>query len=87
MPSLRAIQNRCIVRRETPAQPHAKLVVPSQLHARQRIGEVLSAGPQATVKTGQKVVFSAMSGVIIEADDGNDVIVLRPSEIMGTING
>lgn len=86
MATLRAIRDRFIVKREAPKQVfHGKLQVPSHLHARQRAGQVVSAGPDSGVKVGETVVFSAMSGTIIESDDGEDVIVLRPSELLGTL--
>jgi chaperonin GroES len=91
----RPLQDRVVVRRVEQDQKTAGgIIIPDTAQEKPMEGEVLSVGPGARtedgkihaldVKVGDRVLFGKWSGTEVKLD-GEDLIVMKESDIMGVI--
>jgi chaperonin GroES len=91
----RPLQDRVVVRRVEQDQKTAGgIIIPDTAQEKPMEGEVLAVGPGARtedgkvhaldVKVGDRVLFGKWSGTEVKLD-GEDLIVMKESDIMGVI--
>jgi chaperonin GroES len=93
---LRPLQDRVLIRRVEPeAKTSGGIIIPDTAKEKPMEGEVVAVGPGARdkdgklhpldVKTGDRVLFGQWSGTEIKLD-GEDVMIMKESDIMGVID-
>src|SRR5260221_1056706 len=93
----RPLQDRVLIRRiEAEAKTAAGIIIPDTAQEKPMEGEVVAVGPGARgedgtlhpldVKPGDRVLFGKWSGTEIKLD-GEDLIIMKESDIMGVIEG
>jgi chaperonin GroES len=91
------LHDRVLVRRvEEEQKTKGGIIIPDTAKEKPSEGEVIATGPGARnedgkvtppdVKVGDRVLFSKYGGTEIKVD-GEDMIVLRESDILGIIEG
>ena len=91
----RPLHDRVLIRRLEPDEKTAGgIIIPDTAKEKPMEGEVVSAGPGARgddgkiqpldVKTGDRVLFGKWSGTEVKLD-GEDLIIMKESDIMGII--
>jgi chaperonin GroES len=91
----RPLHDRVLVRRlEQEEKTPGGVIIPDTAKEKPREGEVLAAGPGARdekgtprrldVRTGDRVLFGKWSGTEIKID-GEELVVMKESDIMGVI--
>jgi chaperonin GroES len=89
------LQDRVLVRRiEEEERTKGGIIVPDTAREKPMEGEVIAAGPGARgddgkvhpldVKVGDRVLFGKWSGTEIKID-GEDLVVMKESDIMGVV--
>jgi chaperonin GroES len=92
----RPLQDRVLVRRvEQEAKTSGGIIIPDTAQEKPMEGEVVAAGPGARgedgtlhpldVKPGDRVLFGKWSGSEIKLD-GEDLMVMKESDIMGVLD-
>ncbi len=93
----RPLHDRVVVRRITPQEKTAGgIIIPDTVKEKPMEGEVLAVGPGARneqgvivppdVKSGDRVLFGKWSGTEVKLD-GEDLIIMKESDLMGVIEG
>jgi chaperonin GroES len=93
--SFRPLQDRVVIRRVEQEQKTAGgIIIPDTVKEKPMEGEVVAVGPGARgedgkihpldVKPGDRVLFGKWSGTEIKID-GEELIVMKESDIMGVI--
>ena len=93
----RPLGDRVVVRRLKEDQKTAGgIIIPDTVAEKPQEGEVISVGPGATddsgkrvapeVKAGDFVLFGKWSGTEVKID-GEDLLIMKESDIMGVIEG
>jgi len=94
---LRPLHDRVVVRRiEGVAKTAGGIIIPDNAKEKPMEGEVLATGPGARddagrlnaidLKTGDRVLFAKWAGTDIKID-GEDLLILKESEILGVLTG
>jgi chaperonin GroES len=89
------LQDRVVIRRiEEEERTKGGIIVPDTAREKPMEGEVIAAGPGARgddgkvhpldVKVGDRVLFGKWSGTEIKID-GEDLVVMKESDIMGVV--
>jgi chaperonin GroES len=97
MTKFRPLGDRVVVRRVKEDQKTAGgIIIPDTVAEKPQEGEVLSVGPGApdnngkliatTVKAGERVLFGKWSGTEVKID-GEDLLIMKESDILGVIEG
>ena len=95
--SFRPLQDRVLIRRVEQEQKTAGgIIIPDTAKEKPMEGEIVSVGPGARsedgkvhpldVKPGDRVLFGKWSGTEIKID-GEELIIMKESDIMGVIQG
>jgi len=95
--NFRPLQDRVLVRRiEQEEKTLGGIIIPDTAKEKPMEGEVIAAGPGARgddgklnpldVKVGDRVLFGKWSGTEIKID-GEDLVVMKESDIMGIVEG
>ncbi|WP_137390094.1 co-chaperone GroES [Rhodoligotrophos defluvii] len=95
--SFRPLHDRVVVRRiEEVAKTPGGIIIPDTAQEKPQQGEVIAVGPGARgedgkvtpldVKTGDKVLFGKWSGTEVKID-GQELLIMKESDIMGVIEG
>jgi chaperonin GroES len=95
--TFRPLHDRVVVRRiEEDTKSSGGIIIPDTAKEKPMQGEVLTVGPGArndagqiiapAVKTGDRVLFGKWSGTEIKID-GEDVVILKESDILGVLEG
>jgi chaperonin GroES len=93
---LRPLQDRVLIRRVEPeAKTAGGIFIPDTAQEKPMEGEVMSCGPGARgddgkihpldVKKGDRVLFAKWSGAEVKLD-GEDLIIMKESDIMGVLD-
>src|SRR5258705_9317083 len=93
----RPLHDRVLIRRvEAEEKTAGGIIIPDTAKEKPMEGEVVSVGPGARdesgkvqaldVKAGDRVLFGKWSGTEIKLD-GEDLIIMKESDIMGVIEG
>ena len=93
----RPLHDRVVVSRiEEDAKSAGGIIIPDTATEKPSTGEILSVGPGARnedgkitppdVKAGDKVLFGKWSGTEVKLD-GEEVLIMKESDIMGVIEG
>ena len=93
----RPLHDRVLVRRiEAEEKSAGGIIIPDTAKEKPQQGEVLAVGPGARdedgkhitpdVKAGDRVVFGKWSGTEIKID-GEDLLVMKESDIFGVVDG
>jgi chaperonin GroES len=93
--SFRPLQDRVLIRRvEQEEKTAGGIIIPDTAKEKPMEGEVIAVGPGARsedgkvhpldVKPGDRVLFGKWSGTEIKID-GEDLIIMKESDIMGVI--
>jgi len=93
----RPLHDRVLIRRvEQDAKTPGGIIIPDTAKEKPVEGEVVAVGPGARgedgtlhaldVKAGDRVLFGKWSGTEIKLD-GEDLIIMKESDIMGVIEG
>ena len=93
----RPLQDRVLVRRiEQEEKTSGGIIIPDTAKEKPMEGEIVAAGPGARgedgklhpldVKVGDRVLFGKWSGTEIKLD-GEDLVVMKESDIMGVLEG
>src|ERR1700754_3508977 len=93
----RPLGDRVVVRRVKEDQKTAGgIIIPDTVAEKPQEGEVISVGPGApdnngklvptTVKAGERVLFGKWSGTEVKLD-GEELLIMKESDIMGVIEG
>ena len=94
---LRPLQDRVLVRRVEPeVQTAGGIFIPDTAQEKPTEGEVVAVGPGARneqgaivaleVKAGDHVLFGKWSGTEVKID-GEDLLIMKESDVMGVIEG
>jgi chaperonin GroES len=92
----RPLQDRVLIRRvEEETKTPGGIIIPDTAKEKPMEGEIVAVGPGARgedgklhpldVQTGDRVLFGKWSGTEIKLD-GEDLIIMKESDIMGVIN-
>ena len=92
---MRPLQDRVIVKRiEEEARTKGGIIIPDTAKEKPQEGEVVAVGPGARdesgkvvaldVKAGDRVLFGKWSGTEVRID-GQDLLIMKESDIMGVI--
>ena len=92
---IRPLQDRIVVKRvESETKTKGGIIIPDTAKEKPMEGEIVSAGPGARgedgkiqpldVKAGDRVLFGKWSGTEVKLD-GEDLIIMKESDIMGII--
>ena len=95
--SLQPLDDRIVVRpSEAEEKTASGLVIPDTAKEKPMQGEVIAVGPGARdeqgkvqpldVKAGDRVLFGKWSGTEVKID-GEDVLIMKESDILGVIEG
>jgi len=93
----RPLHDRVVVRRlESEEKTAGGIIIPDTAKEKPQEGEVIAVGPgargedgtlhQLDVKAGDRVLFGKWSGTEVELD-GEELIIMKESYIMGIIEG
>src|SRR5450631_1426174 len=93
----RALHDRVAVRRlEGEAKSKGGIIIPDTAKEKPQEGEIIAVGPGARdesgklvpldVKKGDKVLFGKWSGTEVKID-GQDLLIMKESDILGVIDG
>ena len=93
--NLQPLEDRIVVRpAEAEEKTHSGLVIPDTAKEKPQQGEVLATGPGGRddsgklipidIKVGDKVLFGKWSGTEVKVD-GEDVLIMKESDIMGVL--
>ena len=94
--NLKPLHDRLLVRRiESDEKTRGGIIIPDTAKEKPMEGEVVAAGPGARgddgrlqpldIKPGDRVLFGKWSGAEIKLD-GEDLLILKESDIMGVID-
>jgi chaperonin GroES len=96
MPSIKPIGDRVVIRPEAAEEKtESGLYIPDTAKEKPQRGTVVSVGPgrvengariDMSVGTGDKVLYGKYSGTEITID-GEDLLIVRESDILGVIQG
>ena len=92
----RPLQDRVLIRRVEPdAKSSGGIIIPDTVKEKPMEGEVVAVGPGARdadgklhpldVKTGDRVLFGKWSGSEVKLD-GEDLMIMKESDIMGVLD-
>jgi chaperonin GroES len=95
--AFRPLQDRVLIRRiEQDEKTAGGIIIPDTAKEKPMEGEVVAIGPGARgedgtlhpldVKPGDRVLFGKWSGTEIKLD-GEDLIIMKESDIMGVLDG
>ena len=95
--SFRPLHDRVVVRRvDSEEKTAGGIIIPDTAKEKPSEGVIVSVGPGARddsgkitaldVKTGDRVLFGKWSGTEVKID-GEDVLIMKESDIMGVIEG
>ena len=93
----RPLHDRVLLRRvEQEAKTTGGIIIPDTAQEKPMEGEVIAVGPGARgedgkvhpldVKTGDRVLFGKWSGTEVKID-GEDLMIMKESDIMGLLEG
>jgi chaperonin GroES len=93
----RPLHDRVVVRRiDAEEKSKGGIIIPDTAKEKPQEGEVIAAGPGARdesgkvqpldVKAGDRVLFGKWSGTEVRID-GEDLIIMKESDVMGVIEG
>ena len=93
----RPLHDRVVLKRlEEDAKSAGGIIIPDTVKEKPMEGEVVSAGPGARgddgklvpmdVKAGDRVLFGKWSGTEVKID-GEDLLIMKESDILGVIEG
>ena len=93
----RPLQDRVLIRRLDQEEKTAGgIIIPDTAKEKPMEGEVIAVGPGARsedgtlhpldVKVGDRVLFGKWSGTEVKVD-GEDVVIMKESDILGVIDG
>ena len=93
----RPLHDRVVVRRiEEEEKTKGGIIIPDTAKEKPQEGEVIAIGPGARdesgklvpvdVKTGDRVLFGKWSGTEVKID-GQDLLIMKESDVMGVIEG
>ena len=93
----RPLHDRVVVRRVTAEEKtRGGIIIPDTAQEKPMEGEVIAVGPGARnetgeivaldVKAGDRILFGKWSGTEIKLD-GDDLLIMKESDIMGIIEG
>lgn len=93
----RPLHDRVVVRRvDAETKSSGGIIIPDTATEKPQQGEVVAAGPGARddsgkvaaldVKPGDKVLFGKWSGTEVKID-GEDLLIMKESDIMGVLEG
>jgi chaperonin GroES len=93
----RPLHDRVVVRRlESDEKTKGGIIIPDTAKEKPQEGEIIAVGPGARdesgkivpldVKKGDKVLFGKWSGTEVKID-GQDLLIMKESDIMGIIEG
>jgi chaperonin GroES len=93
----RPLHDRVLLRRvEQEAKTTGGIIIPDTAQEKPMEGEIIAVGPGARgedgkvhtldVKTGDRVLFGKWSGTEIKLD-GEDLMIMKESDIMGLLEG
>ena len=91
------LHDRVLVRRiDEEAKTAGGIIIPDTAKEKPSQGEVVAVGPGArnergelvapTVKAGERVLFGKWSGTEVKID-GEDLLIMKESDVMGIIEG
>ena len=97
MAKFRPLHDRVVVRRITAEEKTAGgIIIPDTAREKPQEGEVIAAGAGARneagqivaldVKAGDRVLFGKWSGTEVKLD-GEDLLIMKESDIMGVVEG
>ena len=95
--TFRPLHDRVVVRRiESEEKTKGGIIIPDTAKEKPQEGEVVAVGPGARnedgeliamdVKPGDRVLFGKWSGTEVKLD-GEDLLIMKESDIMGVIEG
>ena len=93
----RPLHDRIVIRRiEAEEKTKGGIIIPDTAKEKPQEGEVIAAGPGARdesgklvpldVKAGDRVLFGKWSGTEVKID-GQDLLIMKESDVMGVIEG
>ncbi|WP_453960681.1 co-chaperone GroES [Amorphus suaedae] len=93
----RPLHDRVVVRRiESETKTAGGIIIPDTAQEKPQQGEVIAVGPGARneagelvtpdVKAGDRVLFGKWSGTEVKID-GEDLLIMKESDIMGVLEG
>lgn len=93
----RPLHDRVVVRRlDAEAKTAGGIIIPDTAKEKPQEGEIIAVGPGARdesgklqpldVKNGDRVLFGKWSGTEVKID-GEDLLIMKESDIMGVIEG
>ncbi|WP_108659302.1 co-chaperone GroES [Acuticoccus kandeliae] len=93
----RPLHDRVVVRRiESEEKTKGGIIIPDTAKEKPQEGEVVAVGPGARneqgqvtpldVKAGDRVLFGKWSGTEVKLD-GEDLLIMKESDIMGVVEG
>ncbi|NOZ32449.1 MAG: co-chaperone GroES [Alphaproteobacteria bacterium] len=95
--NFRPLHDRVVVRRvDSDDKSSGGIIIPDTAKEKPSEGEIISAGPGARdesgkivpldVKAGDRVLFGKWSGTEVKID-GEDLLIMKESDVMGVIEG
>jgi chaperonin GroES len=95
--NFRPLHDRVVVRRiEGEAKTKGGIIIPDNAKEKPQEGEIVSVGPGARddagkinpldVKAGDRILFGKWSGTEVKID-GQDLLIMKETDIMGVIEG
>ena len=95
--TFRPLHDRLVIRRiEGEEKTKGGIIIPDTAKEKPQEGEVIAAGPGARdesgklvpldLKAGDRVLFGKWSGTEVKID-GEDLLIMKESDIMGVIEG
>ena len=93
----RPLHDRVVVKRvEAEAKSKGGIIIPDTAKEKPQEGEIIAAGPGARdesgklvpldLKAGDRVLFGKWSGTEVKID-GEDLLIMKESDVMGVIEG
>ena len=93
----RPLHDRVVIRREEQeAKTRGGIIIPDTAQEKPMEGEVIAVGPGARgedgkvhpldLKAGDRVLFGKWSGTEVKID-GEDLLIMKESDVMGVIEG
>ena len=97
MASFRPLHDRVVVKRvKEEEKTRGGIIIPDTAQEKPQEGEIVAVGPGARdedgeyikpdVKVGDRVLFGKWSGTEVKID-GQDLLIMKESDIMGVIEG
>jgi chaperonin GroES len=95
--NFRPLHDRVVVRRiEADTKTKGGIIIPDTVKEKPQEGEIVAVGPGARdengkinpldVKAGDRVLFGKWSGTEVKVD-GQDLLIMKESDIMGIVEG